>query len=398
MRQTAPGGDPVKRGTDGKWSRTVALLQGTQAIPKGVALPMMSQEALVLAFCKLFPEHWFKSFKFAMVEDLINSPPFCSYSAWLAERGEAWDGPLVPHLAAGAVRQLARIGDGCQVGAMTHRAALPPLLPFNLDPEDHFNQALQRAQQPLPYEDLPVSDLDLEYAADAFAAPRSSLRPWRQHAVGAMRELKRRWEGVTLHLRSFQEPAIQQVTRHRDVGFIALLLLLTSWADTSFPHGLIRGLPAVGYAPPYGIFPQQPAEVISMSDVLDGWQEHNQHILNQLRAGKDDEFLLQQSMEDAANVFCTPPLRRADFLRFIGNKAHRLYTQSSGKQRVIDNGDTGGQSASSSDANKLTLCSPVRPAQHIRLVMHRWADEDIADFLAHDAWETGQEDLPTFSI
>lgn len=153
------------------------------------------------------------------------------------------------------------IGDGCQVGAMTHRAALP-LLPFNLDPDTHFNQGLRRAQQPLPYEDLPVSDLDLEYLADAYVAPRETLRPWRQHAVGALRELKRHWEGVTLHL--------HQVTRHRDMGFIALLLILTSWADTSFPYGLVRGLPAVGYAPPYNIFPQQAAEVISMSDVLQG--------------------------------------------------------------------------------------------------------------------------------
>ena len=51
----APGGDPGSRGTDGKWSRAVTLLQGIQAIPKGVALPMMSQEAVVLAFRKLFP-------------------------------------------------------------------------------------------------------------------------------------------------------------------------------------------------------------------------------------------------------------------------------------------------------------------------------------------------------
>ena len=397
---TTPGGDPVKRGTDGRWSRAVTLLQGIQAIPKGVALPMMSQEALVLAFRKLFPEHWFRSYKFAMVEDLINSPPFCSYASWLAERGESWDGPLVPHLASGSVRQLARIGDGCQVGAMTHRAALPPLLAFNLDPNEHFRQALQRAQQPLPYEDLPVSDMDLEFVADAYASPTKSLRPWRQQAVGALRELKRRWEGVTLHLRSFQETAVQQVTKHRDVGLIALLMVLTSWADTSFPFGLVCGLPAVGYAPPYGIFPQQPAEVISMAKVLDGWQEHNQHILNQLRAGKDDEFLLQQSMEDADKGFCTAPLHRSEFLRLIGNRAHRLIprcviTQSSGKQRVIDNGDTGGQSALSSDANKLTLCSPLRPAQHIRLVMHRWTAEDVDHFFANDAWETGQEDLPS---
>ena len=148
---TAPDGNPASRGSEGKWSRTVALLQGIQALPKGVALPMMSQEALVLAFRKLFPEHRFQNYKFAMVEDLVNSPPFCSYSAWLAERGEACDGPLVLHLAAGAVCQLARIGHGCQVGAMTHRAALPSLLPFN------FRRSLQRAQQPLPYEDLPCS-------------------------------------------------------------------------------------------------------------------------------------------------------------------------------------------------------------------------------------------------
>ena len=193
---------------------------------------------------------------------------------------------------------------------------------------------------------------------------------------------------------------MRQVTRQRDIGFIALLMILTSWADTSFPYGLIRGLPAVGYAPAYGIFPQQPPEVISMADVLEGWQEHNQHILNQLKASKDDAFLLQQSMEDSRNGFCTPPLRRAEFLKLIGNKAHRLIprcviTQSSGKQRVIDNGDTGGQSALSSDANKLTLCSPVRPAQHISLVMQRWSEEDVAEFCLHDAWETGQEDLPS---
>jgi hypothetical protein len=123
-------------------------------------------------------------------------------------------------------------------------------------------------------------------------------------------------------------------------------MILTSWADTSF-HGLIRGLPAVGYAPAYGIFPQQPAEVISMADVLEGWQEHNQHILGQLKASKDDAFLLQQSMEDSLNGFCTPPLRRAEFLQLIGNKAHRLIprcviTQSSGRQRVISTTATPG--------------------------------------------------------
>ena len=397
---TQPGADPTRRGTDGRWAATAALLQGIQSLPKAVSLPVMSQEGLVLAFCKLFPAAWFHNFKFAMVEDLINSAPFSTYPEWLAEQGEAWDGPLIPHLASGTTRQMARIGDGCQVGAMTHRAALPPLLPFNMTPDEHFSMALERAQYPLPFEDCPVVDKDLQFAAHGYQPGQPPLRAWREHAMGALKELKRRWQGVTLHLRAFQEPALQEVTRHRDLGLLALLVLLTSWSDVSFPHGLVMGLPAVGYAPPYGIFPEQPATRLTMDDVLQGWEQHNQNIIRQLKPSKDDAFLLQQSMEDATNGFCTAPMKRAEFLAHVQRRAHRLIprcviTQSSGKQRVIDNGDTGGQSERSSDANKLTLCSPLRPAQHISLVMHSWTSDTIEHFRLHDAWETGQEDLPS---
>ena len=90
--------------------------------------------------------------------------------------------------------------------------------------------------------------------------------------------------------------------------------------------------------------------------MLDGWEEHNHKILNQLKPGKDDPFLLQQSLEGATNGFCTPPLRRSEFLSYITGQAHRLIprcvmTQSSGKQRVIGNGDIGGQTERSSDNN-----------------------------------------------
>ena len=62
---------------------------------------------------------------------------------------------------------------------------------------------------------------------------------------------------------------------------------------------------------------------------------------------------------------------------------------------MIDNCDAGGQSERSSDASKLTLCSPLKPAQRISLVTHLWSDEEIHEFCLHDAWETGQEDLPS---
>ena len=87
---------------------------------------------------------------------------------------------------------------------------------------------------------------------------------------------------MTTHLRSFQEPGVRAVTQQQGIGLIALLAIMTSWADTSLPYGLVKGLPAVGYAPEYGIFPSQPATPLTMADVLEGWQEHNSPILKSL--------------------------------------------------------------------------------------------------------------------
>ena len=93
---------------------------------------------------------------------------------------------------------------------------------------------------------------------------------------------------MTSHLRRFQPHTIQQVTAQRDIGLVGLLIVSMSWPDISYPHGLVTGLPAVGYAPNYSVFPAQPAEQIPLAEVLDGWQEHNATILAKLRPGKDD--------------------------------------------------------------------------------------------------------------
>ena len=53
----------------------------------------------------------------------------------------------------------------------------------------------------------------------------------------------------------------------RDLGLLGLLVVLLSWGDVAMPLGFVRGLPAVGLAPPYGIFPLQPALPISLEDV-----------------------------------------------------------------------------------------------------------------------------------
>jgi len=334
-----------------------------------------------------------------MLEDLINQPPFTCFLQWRFERQMEWDGPLNPALAAGTGRLAWRMAEGKQAGALSQRAALPPLLPFGLDPEDHFFRARQRAQLPLPTENPPVLDSDLEFAGYCHAQWRGQLRQRRDKAIGALKELKSRMTATTTLLSSHQSIAIRQVTAGRDLGLLTLLLLLASWGDTGYPYGLIKGLPAVGFAPHYQVFPHQQATPLSMADVLDNWEEHNAHILRTLRAGKDDEFLLAQSTTDAEQGFCTPPLRRNEFLSFIKNQPHRLIprcviTQSSGKQRVIDNADTGGQSERSAESNKLVLCSPLRAAQHIGVALRQMTPEQLLLAREGDSWESGGEDWP----
>ena len=50
---------------------------------KSMAVPVLRQESVVLAFRKLFPAPWFDKYQFAMVEDIINSPPSVAFpSGW----------------------------------------------------------------------------------------------------------------------------------------------------------------------------------------------------------------------------------------------------------------------------------------------------------------------------
>ena len=358
-----------------------------------------SQESVVLAFRKLFPAPWFEGFSFPMVEDLLNQSPLTDFPAWLSSQGLDWDTPLGPAAFQGASRLRQRHADRQQAGAHSGRAALPPLLSFGLDPDEHFSRTWYRSQQPLPTEGLPLLDLDLQFAASLHATHRGHLRTLRNRAIGALRELKRRWAGVSRVLRHHQPDPIRRVTEQRDLGLVSLLVVMTSWADTGYPFGLIQGLPAVGFAPPYGIFPELVVEPITFEEVLGDWRTHNSAMLRQLHPGKDDHFLLQQSITDAEQSFCSFPMKRAEFLRFICDAPHRLIprcviTQSSGKQRVIDNADVGGQTASTRESNKLVLCSPFRPAQQIALTLSMMSATDLSAARVSDTWQSGGEDWP----
>ena len=94
--------------------------------------------------------------------------------------------------------------------------ACPPLLPFGLSCEQHFEHSLARADKPLPTEQPPLINLDLQFAADSMAGNYGSLRDLRG-AVRALRELKSGWARVSTRLRHLQPDAIRTGTQQRDL-------------------------------------------------------------------------------------------------------------------------------------------------------------------------------------
>ena len=90
-----------KKRQSGASGRVRQVLAAVAGLPPtvGAVIPYWLQEAVVAAFCSLYPPHYFEDFCFPMVEDLVNQPPFTCFTQWLRSRGLRWDGPLVPMLA-----------------------------------------------------------------------------------------------------------------------------------------------------------------------------------------------------------------------------------------------------------------------------------------------------------
>ena len=115
-----------------------------------------------------------------------------------------------------------------------------------------------------------------------------------------------------------QSEAIRGVTSKRDLGLLGLFVVLMQWGDFALPHGFIKGLPAVGYAPHYAVFPHQPVEVLHPPDE-----------------------------PEPAQAVCQ---RRSI-------PAHTSLCHHTGVWQVASDRR---RSASSRDANKLVLCTPLQ--------------------------------------
>ena len=98
---------------------------------------------------------------------------------------------------------------------------------------------------------------------------------------------------------------------------------------------------------------------------FEGAAQHNKDLLLSMRPGKDDHVILEKSMEDVYKGFATQPMLHEELVSHLKGEEFRLIrrfviTQSTGKQRIIDDAAAGGQSDASTDENTFGFCNALQ--------------------------------------
>ena len=260
-----------------------ALLEQGWALPQSVPLHSR-QEALVRAFHKLLPCEVAAAMPpFPMIEGLINAPPFTCYAEWRLEQDIDMTGPWGPVDVSGKLRFGTRVADGVQQGALAHKASMPQLVSYRLPPDQHFQASLDAASHHLPTEEEPMLDDDLRYAAQATCTRRGKLRDFRSEAIGRIKELSRRLQGVSKHLRVSLHVRVRPVLKKRHIALIMIGTIITMWSGFSYGADIMEGLPAVGHSCPCGAFPAQPYRQISTEEILSSAENHNPWLESRVR-------------------------------------------------------------------------------------------------------------------
>jgi len=328
------------------------------------------QQAITETFASYFPEGIFEGFQFPYIEDVANLPAFNRYAEWVEGRGIPPGCSRPPSYVGKIAARAARGAEGLQLSSFSHKAALPPLVSFGLSPDQHFERAMAVAEGVLPSEKPVMVDEDLKYAAAMMVGSRFELHHLRDEAITAVKLLKHRWRPVTSRLRKIQQEGIRQVTMARDIGLLTLLSILMLWPDYTFGEHLVYGFPGVGHCEWSGVFPRREVTPLEKIDPLEGAAQHNRDLLLSMHPGKDDQVILAKSMVDAERGFATQPMSHAELVSHLKGEEFRLIrrfviTQSTGKQRIIDDAAAGGQSEASTDENVLGFCNALQPANHL---------------------------------
>ena len=276
-----------------------------------------------------------------------------------------------------------------QRGAAGHKAALAPVVPFGLSPDEHFQASISASASGCPHLFRPPDELDVRYAAHVMLQ-EGDLTSWRQARMEDMRVLSWRLQPVSQALQSSEA---RQVNPAAHFALLAVMIVLLSWPDVTFVSGLIHGFPAVGFAPPCGVWASQPTSWCTLQDSLASGSSEAPALLGQVRAGEHDDFIHEAGLKGESHGWCTPA---QPLLPPCGYRLVRRFciVQSSGRKRVIDDAKGGGQSEGSSGASKLQFCAALQPCAHIQALAAACTNSSDRLWLRNQQVVTFGEDLP----
>ena len=357
---------------------------------------VVSQATAQLAIRSQFPTADFSQVHWPIMEDIINDDAFLGFQRWVHQQGLPADGPLGPLILPRTGVHVARASLAEQSGAAARKSSLPPLVPFGLEPEDHFSHCQYVHEIGTPLEGPVELDLDLHFAAHEMVAWYHQLVSMRAEYLAKFRILCDRLSPVSETLRLQQDPVVRSANPKVHLAMLALLVCLLQWPDTSFCHHLFTGFPAVGYLPPCGIWDSQVVDYISLQEVFADGPADGSSLIQRLRPSDDDHVILEAGNKDEAHGWCSPAFPLAHLKTFPEYRLIKRFviTQASGKKRVIDDAASGGQSFYSHDANKLQFTTALQPCQHVKLLVDSLLKASIDPHHHPDSISTVGEDLP----
>ena len=323
---------------------------------------LMSQVSAQLAIRSQFPLADFSQVRWPILEDVINDEAFLGFRAWIQQQGESADGPLGPMILPRAGVHVARASLAEQSGAAARKSSLPPLVPFGLEPEEHFAYSQYIHELGTPLESPVELDRDLHFAAHEMVAHYSHLIDHRAACVYQLKVLSDRLSPVSDLLRAQQVPSVRAANPKVHLALIAMLVCLLQWPDTSFCHHLFTGFPAVGSLAPCGIWDSQPVDFISLQDVLQQGKDDGQQLMQHLRPSTDDDVIHEAGAKDEANGWCSAPFPPSQLTQYAGYRLIKRFVITQFKLQARSGSlTTPQQAARVNSVQMVTNCSSLQP-------------------------------------
>ena len=216
----------------------------------------------------------------------------------------------------------------------------------------------------------------------------------------ALSALAERLRPTSEFLVSLQPPSVRKVAGQMHLAFLAVLVVVLQWPDTSLVLDFIRGFKVVGNIPNCGVYGQVGDPHVSEEDILEGaWDAALKLRRKAQKPTEYDEHILRATQDDVDKGFAEEIISWETFCSRHGPNTFRCIRrfpviQASGKVRPCDDGDEGGHTSLTYDNNKLALCTALQPARHVSALHHEAAQQSVCLSDLNDAILTGGEDWP----